>query len=113
MEPAVVEYREIMKKYGKDKNNRPNRYSIFGYFFAKLFVEGLERTGRNLTRESYIAALEGMEGWKNGILPPVSFSATSHLTQDAGFMVEVKGNVFRPISGWIRLKDGKLVEEPL
>ncbi len=113
MEPAVVEYREIMKKYGKDKNNKPNRYSIFGYFFAKLFVEGLERTGRNLTRDNYIAALEGMKGWKNGILPPVSFSATSHLTQDAGFMVEVKGNVFRPISGWIRLKNGKLVEEPL
>jgi len=111
--PAVVEYRNIMKKYGKNKNNKPNRYSIFGYFYAKLFVEGLKRAGKDLTRESYISALEGMKNWKNGILPPVSFSQANHLAQDAGFMVEVKGNVFKPISGWIRLKGGKLIKEPL
>ena len=111
--PAVVEFRKIMQKYGKKKNNKPNRYSIFGYFYAKLFVEGLKRAGRDLTRDSFIAALEGMKNWKNGILPPVSFSPANHLAQDAGFMVEVKGNVFKPISGWIRLKGGQLVKEPL
>ena len=109
----MVEYREMMKKYGKDKNNRPNRYSLFGYFYAKLFVEGLKRAGKNLTRDSYIAALEGMKNWENGILPAVNFSESAHLAQDAGFMVEVKGNVFKPISGWVKLKDGKFIEEPL
>ncbi len=107
-DPAMIEYREIMEKYGKDRDKTPNRYSLYGYFYAKLFVAGLQRAGRNLTRESYIAALEGIKGWENGITPPVSFSATDHLAQNSGFMVEVQKGVFRPISGWITLKNGVL-----
>jgi ABC-type branched-subunit amino acid transport system substrate-binding protein len=107
-DPAVVEYREIMEKYGKDRDKTPNRYSLFGYFYAKLFVAGLQRAGKDLTRESYIAALEGIKDWENGITPPVSFSATDHLAQDSGFMVEVQKGVFRPISSWITLKNGVL-----
>jgi branched-chain amino acid transport system substrate-binding protein len=107
-DPAVVEYREIIQKFGKDRDKTPNRYSLYGYYYAKLFVEGLQRAGKNLTRESYIAALEGIKDWENGITPPVSFSATDHLAQDSGFMVEVQKGVFRPISGWITLKDGVL-----
>ncbi len=107
-DPAVVEYREITEKYGKDRDKTPNRYSLYGYFYAKLFVEGLKKAGKNLTRESYIAALEGIKNWDNKITPPVSFSATDHLAQNSGFMVEVQKSIFRPISGWITLKDGKL-----
>ncbi len=106
--PAVVEYREIMEKYGKDRDKTPNRYSLYGYFYAKLFVAGLQRAGKNLTRESYIKALEGIKGWKNGITPAISFSASDHLAQNSGFMVEVQKGVFRPISGWITLKKGAL-----
>ena len=107
-DPAVVEYREIMQKYGKDRDKTPNRYSLYGYFYAKLFVAGLQKAGKNLTRESYIAALESIKGWENGIVPAISFSATDHLAQNSGFMVEVQRGVFRPISGWITLKDGVL-----
>jgi branched-chain amino acid transport system substrate-binding protein len=96
-DPAVVEYREIVQKYGKDRDKTPNRYSLFGYYYAKLFVEGLKMAGSNLTREGYIAALEGIKGWESGIAPPVSFSATDHLAQNSGFMVEVQKSVFRPI----------------
>ena len=108
-DPAVVEYRKIVDQYGKDKDKTPNRYSLFGYYYAKLFVEGLERAGKNVTRESYIAALEGIKNWESGIAPPVSFSATDHLAQNSGFMVEVQKSVFRPISGWLTLQDGTLV----
>jgi hypothetical protein len=43
------------------------------------------------------------------MIPPVSFSGTNHLTQNSGFMVEVQQGVFRPISGWLTLKEGTLV----
>jgi branched-chain amino acid transport system substrate-binding protein len=72
-------------------------------------VEGLKRTGSNLTREGYIAALEGIKGWESGIAPPVSFSATDHLAQNSGFMVEVQKSVFRPISGWLKAEGGMLI----
>jgi len=107
-DPAVIEYRKIVDKYGKDRDKTPNRYSLYGYFYAKLFVEGLKRAGKNVTRESYIAALEGIKDWENGMVPPVSFSGSDHLTQNSGFMVEVQRSVFRPISGWLTLKEGTL-----
>jgi ABC-type branched-subunit amino acid transport system substrate-binding protein len=107
--PAVAEYRKIVEKYGKDRDKTPNRYSLYGYYYAKLFVEGLKRAGKNVTRESYIAALESVKNWESGITPPVSFSSSNHLAQNSGFMVEVQKSVFRPISGWLTLKDGTLV----
>jgi len=107
-DPAVVEYRKIVNQYGKDRDKKPNRYSLYGYFYTKLFVEGLKRAGKNLTRENYIAALESIKDWKNGMIPPISFSATNHLAQNSGFMVEVQKGIFRPISGWITLTDGTL-----
>ena len=105
----MVEYRKIVDQYGKDRDKTPNRYSLFGYFYAKLFVEGLERAGKNVTREGYIAALESIKDWQNGMIPAVSFSASDHLAQNSGFMVEVQRSVFRPISDWLTLKDGTLV----
>lgn len=108
-DPAVAEYRKIVDQYGKDRDKTPNRYSLFGYYYAKLFAEGLKRAGKNVTRESYISALEGIKNWESGIAPPVSFSATDHLAQNSGFMVEVRQSVFRPISGWLTLEKGTLI----
>jgi ABC-type branched-subunit amino acid transport system substrate-binding protein len=109
--PAVKEYRAILEKYAP--GHVPNRYSLFGYFYAKLFCECLQRMGKDITREKLIKALEGINNWDNGIISPVSFSETDHEAQEDGFMVEVKGNVFKPISGWLSLEKGKLVERSI
>jgi ABC-type branched-subunit amino acid transport system substrate-binding protein len=109
--PAVVEYRKLLQKYVP--GHEPNRYSIFGYFYAKLFVESLKRAGKDLTREKLVETFESIKNWQNGIIPPVSFSRENHAAQENGFMVEVRNNVFEPISGWLSLENGKLVERPL
>lgn len=109
--PAMKEYREILKKYRP--GHEPNRYNLYGYFYTKLFCEGLQRAGRDLTREKLIEALESIQNWENGIIRPVSFGPDDHLAQDEGFMVEVQGGRFVPISGWLGIRDGKLVETPL
>lgn len=97
-QPAIKKYREILEKYAP--GNKPNRYSLFGYFYAMLFTEGVKRAGKDLTREGLIKALEGIKNWENGIIPPVSFSETNHETQRGGFWVRVEGGVFKPVSDW-------------
>ncbi len=111
MKPGMVKYRQILHKYAP--GHEPNRYSLYGYFYAMVFCEGLKRAGRNLTRERLIEALETIKNWDTGIISPISYSPTDHITQDDGFMVEVRGGRFVPISGWLRVVDGKLVERPL
>ena len=97
--PAMKLYREQMQKYFP--KNEPNRYSIAGYFAGMLFAEGAKRAGRALTRDSLIAALEGIRGFESGLLPPVTIGA-DHETQKHGFWVRVERGKFKQLTDWLR-----------
>lgn len=55
--PIVKEYQRLMKAAG---GTGYSFTSLEGYIAARVFIEGLKRTGKNLTREGFIDALEGM-----------------------------------------------------
>jgi branched-chain amino acid transport system substrate-binding protein len=98
--PGVVAYRKLMAEYFP--RDKLNRYSLYGYAFGELVMEGLKRAGPNPTRESFIDAMETIKNWDSGgILPPVSFSRTNHHAQEAGFICELRKSRFVPLSGWI------------
>jgi branched-chain amino acid transport system substrate-binding protein len=61
-----------------NKPGSPNFFDVLGYGGAKVFVEGLERAGRDITREKFIAALETIKDFETGVLPPVTFTKTDH-----------------------------------
>ncbi len=44
-----------------------------GYINAKILVEGLERAGRNLTRQSFIQAITSLSDFDLGIKNRLSF----------------------------------------
>ncbi|HET7341202.1 MAG TPA: ABC transporter substrate-binding protein, partial [Methylomirabilota bacterium] len=77
------------------------RYSLSGYFAAMLFTEGAKRVGRNLTREGLVTALEGIKGWQNGILPPITIGP-DHETQRQGFWVRVEKGHFKQLTDWLK-----------
>ena len=97
--PGVKLYREHMQRYFP--RNEPNRYSIAGYFAALLFTEGAKRAGRNLTRESLMAALESVKGFESGILPPTTIGP-DHETQKQGFWVRVENGRFKQLTDWLK-----------
>ena len=56
--PVVREYQQLSEKAGfKDFNFS----AIEGFIVAKVFVEGLRRTGKDLTRNKFIDAVEKMQ----------------------------------------------------
>ncbi len=61
--PIVKEYLDLAKKVG---NVDINFSSLEGYIAAKVLVEGLRRTGKDLTRERFIAAMESMSNLEIG-----------------------------------------------
>ncbi len=97
--PGVKLYREQMQKYFP--KNEPNRYSLAGYLAGMLFAEGAKRTGRSLTREGLITALESLKGFDTGIVPPMTIGP-DHDTQKQGFWVRVEKGHFKPLSHWIK-----------
>lgn len=56
--PVVREYLRLLQASGKQ--NEFDYASIEGFIAAKAFVEGLRRTGRDVTREKFITAVESM-----------------------------------------------------
>src|SRR5439155_301640 len=55
--PAVTQYQSALKKYFPDAS--PNFVSFEGFVNAMVLVEGLQRAGRDLTREKLVTAIEG------------------------------------------------------
>ena len=98
--PGVREYRRLMSRYFPD--HPLNRYSLYGYVFGSLVVEGLRRAGPSLSEHAFLDAMESIRDWDSGgILPPVSFSPDDHHAQKAGFICELENGRFRPITDWI------------
>ncbi|MDO8652685.1 MAG: ABC transporter substrate-binding protein [Undibacterium sp.] len=74
--PVVSEYTKVMNKAGIQDLNFS---SLEGFIAAKVFVEGLKRAGRNLTRERLIAALESINTGNYDLGGfDVNFSHNSH-----------------------------------
>jgi ABC-type branched-subunit amino acid transport system substrate-binding protein len=98
--PGVVEYRRLMAQYYPGR--AMNRYSLYGYVFGRLVVEGLSRAGRPLTRETFVQAMESIRDWDSGgIMPPVTFTSANHHAQRAGFICELRDGRFEPLGGWV------------
>jgi branched-chain amino acid transport system substrate-binding protein len=72
--PVVKEYQQLAKKAGFTDYNFS---ALEGFLVAKVFTEGLRRTGRDLTREKFIASLEKMQDVDLGGFF-VSYSPKSH-----------------------------------
>jgi hypothetical protein len=56
--PVVKEYQELSKKAGFTDYNFS---AIEGFLVAKVLVEGLRRTGRDLTREKFVDTMEKLD----------------------------------------------------
>ncbi len=72
--PLVREYQKAMKDSGVEKFSYG---SMEGYFAARVFVEGVRRAGKPLTRDKLISSIESMSGTEIGRLP-VSFAPNNH-----------------------------------
>ncbi len=72
--PVVREYQTQMKENSAADLSFSG---LEGYIAAKIFVEALKRAGKDLTREKFIAALDGMDSFDVGGFV-VSFSPANH-----------------------------------
>lgn len=97
--PLVKDYQQALKAAFP---NEPFGYvSLEGYTTAKLLALGLEKTGKNPTREGLIDAFEAMTAVDMGGLT-LNFSKTSHQGSDKVFLTEVKDGQAKPIAALVK-----------
>ena len=97
--PGPKEYREAMKKFAPDV--KPDEISFHAYGAAKLMCEGLERAGKDLTREGLVKAMETIKDYSNSVNPPCTFGPNYRIGASAARLVKVSGGKFVAISDWI------------
>ncbi len=71
--------RELAKKNGRDPDKMLTSLYTHGVATGIVYSEGLKRAGKNLTPDSFKNALETLKDFDTGgIVPPVTFTSTSH-----------------------------------
>jgi ABC-type branched-subunit amino acid transport system substrate-binding protein len=77
-EPAADHYIQIVTKVDPKLKGREG-FCVQGAADIAILVEGLKRAGKNLTRESFLKAMETIKDYTdNGLTAPVSFGPDRH-----------------------------------
>lgn len=75
------------------------------YAAATVLVEGLKRSGRATSRERLVAALETLQGFDTGVMPPVGFGPGRRVGVAGAHVLQrdpATGGL-RPVGGFLRL----------
>ena len=72
--PVVADYRRDRGEFGEKIDSYT---ALEGYIVGRVFLEGVRRAGRSLTRDGFIAAMEGIGNARIGEFP-VAYSAKNH-----------------------------------
>jgi ABC-type branched-subunit amino acid transport system substrate-binding protein len=70
----VADYRRDRTEFGTQADSYT---TLEGYIAARVFVEGLKRAGRGLTRDGFITAMEGLGNFKVADFP-LEYNAHNH-----------------------------------
>jgi ABC-type branched-subunit amino acid transport system substrate-binding protein len=93
---------EFHRRHGLPRGHLTTQ--IAAYTSAKLLVEGLSQSGRGLTREKLVGALEGLYRYATGLTPPLTFGTNRHVGAGGAHVVAVdleKGS-FAAGSTWVQ-----------
>ncbi|MBC7931338.1 MAG: ABC transporter substrate-binding protein, partial [Rubrivivax sp.] len=100
--PEVAgEYTALLERHKFARRNIASQLAALAA--AKVFVEALKRSGREVTRERLINALEGLYDFETGITPRLTFGPNRRVGAQGAYIVTIdpeKKN-FMPASGWV------------
>src|SRR5690349_9390332 len=97
--PTVQEFaRKYKARYGRE----PNFHGEVGYTAAQVVLLGLQRSGRDLTVDSFIKAMEGISNYKDIFGSELSFGPDQHHGSTRSFLTVVKN------ARWIPVEDTAL-----
>jgi branched-chain amino acid transport system substrate-binding protein len=99
-EPGAVRGRAIIEKYGE--GIQFGTYALWGLARAEVLVEGLKRSGRELTRLKLLQSLETIHDWDENFLShPISFDAENHQGLNAVKLSKAEGGTLVHLSDWM------------
>lgn len=95
-----AEFRALQEKYKFQTRHTAAQLSAFAA--GKVFVEGLTRAGRDLSREKFIAALDTLYDYETGVTPRLTFGPNRRVGAAGAHIVafDTAKKEFTPL-GWV------------
>lgn len=84
---AMLEYRSLVEAYGLSLEYQSIQLTALSA--ARLLLEGLARSGRELSREKLIRAIEGLYEFETGLTPPLSYGPNRRIGALGAYVVPV------------------------
>ena len=99
-----AEFEALHRKHGLSRQHVAVQAAA--YAAAKVFVEGLRRAGRALSRPALVAALEGLSDFETGLTPPVSLGLERHVGVRGAHVLTVDpaARGFSPETTWVAVE---------
>lgn len=99
---GLAEFRALLEKHRIEPRHTAAQLSAFAA--AKIFVEGLQRAGRDLTRERLLTALEGLYEFETGVTPRLTFGPNRRVGATGAYVMQIdpEKKRFVPASGWVK-----------
>lgn len=72
--------------------------AVAGVSFLEPFLEGLRRTGPNLTRERFIAAMESISNWDGEVVRGVTFGPNRRQGVNKIYIIKSEGGQYRRLT---------------
>ena len=101
--PSLDELRKFAEKSKISPKTMSNMNYIYGWVIGKVFVEGLKRAGKDITRENFIQAMESIKNLDTGgISAPITSGPNQHEGITAGrfYVYDFDQKKIIPISDW-------------
>ncbi|HET6782174.1 MAG TPA: ABC transporter substrate-binding protein [bacterium] len=80
--------------------------AVAGVAFLEPFLEGMRRAGPNLTRDSFVAAMESIRNWDGMVVRGVTFGPNRHQGTNRIYIVRAENRQFRKLTDWISYPTG-------
>lgn len=98
---GVEEFRALAAKYKLPATHLATQLSA--YSAARILVEGLKRTGKDLSREKLVETLEGLNQYATGVIPAVTYGPNRRIGAMGAYVItiDLEKKQFLPASSWV------------
>jgi len=97
------------KEYPNAPAGRPNNFDLLAYGDMHVLAEGMRRAGKDLTTDSLIKGLEGIQNYRIGpVATPRTFSNKHHVGNLTLVPMQVKGGEWQPVA-WTSKRESDIL----
>ena len=99
---AAVQYVRMLRRYFPGET--PSFVGLEGFLNARILVEGLEKAGRNLTREGLVRAIESIHDYELGPGMSITYGKKDRQGLEKVYFTRLEQGSFVPFTDWMSLK---------